>query len=761
MKPTFKYLPVVLTLCLMLTACGSRRISGGSTGIATALRTDLIEHTDINYGEGRYARIASLHPQFSWVVPSVGEGTVQVAYRINVHKLWPLTPPTESFGTVYKSVWDSGWVESSQSVAVAYSGPDLEPDTDYEWAVQLQVVSASGKRLKTSESVYKRFKTDKTLGEYATPSYPLTTEHKVASAGENGVYDFGAAAFGKLKLVLTAASDNNVMVIIGERLKDGQVEHTPKVSSVVYDEISLAVKAGTQTYMVEPTRNERNTGPMAVPVPEYAGVVAPFRYCEIHGDVTPVKVERISYSYPFDEEAASFRCSNDTLNAIWELCHYSLKPCSFLGIWVDGNRERIPYEYDALIAQLCHYGADAEYSIDRRTLEWLLEKPTWPTEWILYAVEIAWNDFLWTGDNRALKANYEVLKAHGLDALRKENGLVSTKMGQSPEFLASIRRGAITDIVDWPHNGIEDDGFVYTDYNAVVNALYYRTLLRLAAIAEVVTPSVIPSEVDSFTTGGTPSVIPSEAHSVIPSEVEGSPTAGDFSTRPDVLGRNDNAALFRKEAEETREAFQKAFFNPATGIYKDGIDTDHSSLHTNMMAILCGLTMPENEATVADFVESRGLNCSIFGAHDLLQALYAAGRGDAALKLMTRDDIRSWYNGIRLGTTITLEAWDDIFKPNQDWNHIAGAAPGNAIPFGLMGITPLEPGFSRVAIRPQPGNLEWAQITVPTIRGSISVSLRDGLMTVSIHANMTAEIYLPDTTTPIATVGSGRYSFKY
>ena len=187
-------------------------------------------------------------------------------------------------------------------------------------------------------------------------------------------------------------------------------------------------------------RMEYNTGPMAVPTQDYVGVVAPFRYCEIRGGVTPVKVERISYSYPFDEDAASFRCSNDTLNAIWDLCHYSLKPCSFLGIWVDGNRERIPYEYDALIAQLCHYGADAEYSIDRRTLEWLLEKPTWPTEWILYAVEMAWNDYLWTGDDRALKANYEVLKAHGLDALRQDNGLITTKKGQNEEFLVYRRR---------------------------------------------------------------------------------------------------------------------------------------------------------------------------------------------------------------------------------------------------------------------------------------------------------------------------------
>ena len=78
-----------------------------------------------------------------------------------------------------------------------------------------------------------------------------------------------------------------------------------------------------------------------------------------------------------------------------------------------------------------------------------------------------------------------------------------------------------------------------------------------------------------------------------------------------------------------------------------------------------------------------------------------------------------------------------------------------------MGITPLEPGLSRVAIRPQPGNLEWAEITVPTIRGSISVSMCKGRMEATIPANMTAEIYLPGRNEPAATVGSGRHTFSF
>jgi hypothetical protein len=45
-----------------------------------------------------------------------------------------------------------------------------------------------------------------------------------------------------------------------------------------------------------------------------------------------------------------------------------------------------------------------------------------------------------------------------------------------------------------------------------------------------------------------------------------------------------------------------------------------------------------------------------------------------------------------------MEAWDDSFKPNQDWNHPWGAAPGNIIVRHLAGIRPLEPGFKKFSV---------------------------------------------------------------
>jgi hypothetical protein len=118
------------------------------------------------------------------------------------------------------------------------------------------------------------------------------------------------------------------------------------------------------------------------------------------------------------------------------------------------------------------------------------------------------------------------------------------------------------------------------------------------------------------------------------------------------------------------------------------------------------------------------------------------------LQLLASTAERSWYNMLRVGSTISLEAWDNKYKPNQDWNHIWGAVPANAIPRKLMGIEPLEAGFRRIRIKPQPSSLAHAEITVPTIRGSVKVSFVNTPdskfeMEIEIPANTVAEVWLP------------------
>jgi hypothetical protein len=114
--------------------------------------------------------------------------------------------------------------------------------------------------------------------------------------------------------------------------------------------------------------------------------------------------------------------------------------------------------------------------------------------------------------------------------------------------------------------------------------------------------------------------------------------------------------------------------------------------------------------------------CSVYGSQYLLDGLYEAGEADYAFELLTSTGERSWWNMIRVGSTISLEAWDMKYKPNSDWNHAWGAAPANIISRRLWGIRPVAPGFSKAIIEPQPGKLEYSQITVPTIKGAIKAT---------------------------------------
>ncbi|MDD4516705.1 alpha-L-rhamnosidase C-terminal domain-containing protein [Massilibacteroides sp.] len=698
--------------------------SQASNNKPTGLLTDLLEHTDVVYENGylsnlplyridetsnliQYAEIASSKPSFSWIVPFNGEGTKQMGYQIRVFESY------ESAIKSGQSYWDSGLVNSDSSTGIVYDGKALLPGQMYAW--QVKVITNLGGESDWSD--IKVFKTATKLKEYKAAGYPLVkTIEQVSRSKEvaEGVrfFDFNKAAFGQLVLTVSTDKDkDSLFVHLGERAEQDRINRKPG-GTIRYQCYAVALSKGTHSYRINIAKDKRNTGAAAVLIPPYIGEVLPFRYCEVEGRqelLDNVSVMRESVHYPFDETASSFSCSNDILNQIWDLCKYSIKATSFLGIYVDGDRERIPYEADALINQLCHYGVDREYTMARRSYEYLLEHPTWPTEWILQAVLIAWQDYLYTGDLRSLKTNYAVLKARTLTALKGDNGLISTKTGlQDQTFQSSIRfKGEIRDIVDWPHTGIlglnkqeggEADGYVFTNYNTVVNAFHYEALKRMAVIAR-------------------------------------------------LTDQREDADFFQKESERVKVIFNKTFLNTKKGYYVDGEATDHASLHANMFPLAFGLVPDKNKDNVLEFIRSRGMACSVYGAQFLMDALYEAGDADYALKMLTKTDDRSWYNMIRVGSTISLEAWDNIYKPNQDWNHAWGAVPANIIPRKLMGVEPLTAGFETISVKPQIGSLEWAKAVIPTIRGEVKMEIENNagqyILHLVIPANMKANVYLP------------------
>lgn len=710
-----KFLLFILALIISLSAD-----SLSAQNKPTGLMIDLISDSDALYQKGyrskekmqnlsneeyqnyQFAAIRSSRPTFGWIVPQGKGNTRQESFQI-------VLDDNFKDALLHKGkLWNSQLQKSNQSTAVAYSGEDLKPNKTYYWSVRTSTNYGMSRW-----SDVQAFHTASELKPYAVSYKPLIREKEhpriiTRIAPKTTFIDFGKASFASLELTLQCDKESDtIYVAIGEDAKDGRINPKPH-GTVRYYRYPLILKRGRHTYPLIPADDKRNTGPQAILVPDYLDQVAPMRYCQIENyepKITSRDIVRHTTIYPFDYQASHFISDNAILNAVWDLCKYTIKATSAFGIYIDGDRERIPYEADALINQLSHYTTDREYAMARHTSEYLLQHPTWPTEWILQALIIAWNDYLYTGDIRSIEANYELLKARTLISLRRDNGLISTTDNkvQSEEFRRMIRfNGNIRDIVDWPRCGDwphgEDDHYHLTAYNTVVNAFHYQALCLLQQMAQ-------------------------------------------------LTGREQEAKELKKDCNSLRHAFNTLLFDNTKGIYRDGIDSDHVSLHSNLFPLALGVVEPENEEKVMEYIRSRGLVCSVYAAQFLMDAIYQSRDGDYGLQMLTKEDERSWYNMVRHGATITYEAWDDKFKNNQDWNHAWGAAPANIIPRRVVGVMPLKAGFEHFSIHPQTSNLGHIEAITPTIKGKITIEIgstpKSYTMKVLTPANTTAEVVLP------------------
>jgi alpha-L-rhamnosidase len=625
--------------------------------------------------------ITDATPEFSWIVHSSQKNDMQSAYHILISSNRQMLAENKA------DMWDSKKRDSANSINVSYSGKTLQPNTSYYWKVNTWC-TLDGES-EWSETM--KFSTGSIGNEYVTTRYPIrqtavSPSEIIKKSDGHYLIDFGKVAFGYLHLELNAHGDGHQMEVhLGERGDANGVNKNPG-GTVRYYKIMRSLTSGVNKLDIHPPADQRNTGEKAIRLLEEFGSIIPFRYVELvncPAELNESMIQQISVHYPFDESASAFESSDPVLNDIWALCKYSMKATSFCGVYVDGDRERIPYEADAYINQLSHYAVDREYTLARYSHEYLLKHPTWPTEWKQHSVLMAWTDFMYTGNTESLAQNYEVLKSKTLENRAREDGLLNTE--------------GMRDIVDWPSG--ERDGYEFKEVNTVVNAFYYKTLIQMADIAA-------------------------------------------------VLGKETDAAEYQKKAVNVKLMFNKVFFDTQRGVYLDGENTKHASLHANMMPLAFGLVPEDRRKTVVDFVVSRGMACSVYGAQYLLEALYEGGRPEVAIERMTSKDIRSWYNMLRMGSTITLEAWDNKFKPNQDWNHAWGAVPGNIIPRYLLGVRPLEAGFGKVLIRPMPGSLATVNATIPTIRGPIGVKIVNNpgkpfILELSIPVNMTARVEIP------------------
>jgi alpha-L-rhamnosidase len=224
-------------------------------------------------------------------------------------------------------------------------------------------------------------------------------------------------------------------------------------------------------------------------------------------------------------------------------------------------------------------------------------------------------------------------------------------------------------------------------------------------------------------------------------------TACTVADTADLLGRAEDARHFRQAAGRARAAFNKYY------VQENGtVLSDCATVYA--LAIVFGLLDDRRTARAGDrlsaLVRADGyrISAGFAGAPYVTDALTQTGHLDDAYRLLLERGCPSWLYPVTMGATTIWERWDAMLpdgtiNPGQmnSFNHYALGAVADWIHRTIGGIAPLEPGYAKVLIAPQPGGgLTWARARLETIHGQVEVHWQEAEPDLTIDVTVPAGV---------------------
>ncbi len=192
-----------------------------------------------------------------------------------------------------------------------------------------------------------------------------------------------------------------------------------------------------------------------------------FRYLEVIGAPTGLTAEdfpALAQVYPFDTDGAVFSSSDTALNQVWKLSRNTVEATNH-NLYVDSwTREREPYEADSYLQMMANFFTSSDPTLGNYSIDYLLTRRTWPTEWPMYTILAMHDSYQQTGDVAQLERSYDQLvQKLPTEWVEQDTGLIRKDFRSN-----GCSSQTDCDIVDWPTS--ERDGFVFRPYNTVINA---------------------------------------------------------------------------------------------------------------------------------------------------------------------------------------------------------------------------------------------------------------------------------------------------
>ena len=215
-----------------------------------------------------------------------------------------------------------------------------------------------------------------------------------------------------------------------------------------------------------------------------------------------------------------------------------------------------------------------------------------------------------------------------------------------------------------------------------------------------------------------------------------------------MMGKTEDALMYRKLAAAVKASFNKTFFNKETKQYATGSQT------ANAMALYMNLVEPgDRPAVLANLIKdirdrNNALTAGDIGHRYLLRVLESEGRSDVIFDMNSRSDVPGYGFQIAKGATALTESWAAL--PTVSNNHLMLGHLMEWFYSGLGGIrgTDGSVAFNKIDIRPEVvGDVTFANTSYNSPYGQIKCGWKKSAgsfhLEVEIPANTRATVFLP------------------
>lgn len=446
-------------------------------------------------------------------------------------------------------------------------------------------------------------------------------------------YDLGEEYAGNVYFQMKGKKGDTITVYCGEELEGERVRYEMRCNCTYIS---------THTISSEKKENTEFFDYMA------------FRYFEIEKpeNVELFDIKIIARNYPFEKDSTSFVSNNKMLNSIWDICKNGVRTGTQEGYLDCPTREKGLYLGDMTITAQSHFYLTGDLSIWKKALDGF-GISTYYNEAInttcLNHFTHALIDYSF---QYPLNLIYYYNHSHDIEFLKEMLPHCESMM---KFFKKYEKNGLLYDVVglghlvDWPRNPYDfSDGYdyklghidTYGTHN-LLNAFYIGSHIYMDKIYEILE---IPYE---------------------------------------------------SRVDELKDIYIKSFYNKDKKLFKDNIDSDHCSLHGNVIPLFYGINPEESNESITKLIKEKRLNCGVYMAYFVLKGLARINEYKLVYDLLSSDDLFSWSNMVKEGATTCFEAWSKEYKWNTSLCHPWASAPIIILIEDILGFKPPEKGWEQ------------------------------------------------------------------